>query len=154
LRRRRGGGRLGILLALLLASGCYQYLSRPTDAVLLGKRVQVTLTDSGSVILAPQVGPSIEALGGTLQSDSANTFTLTVTTVRHRSGMESDWKGESVRVHRSLISRIEERQLAKTRTTLGSVALAAALMFAERAFGGGGGSTVPGPGGTGGGGPR
>jgi hypothetical protein len=96
----------------------------------------------------------VEALSGTLAADSASVFTLTVTTVRHRGGMDSDWKGESVRVHRALISRLEERQLAKTRTTLGSVVLAAALVFAERAFGGGGGSTVPGPGGSGGPGPR
>jgi hypothetical protein len=152
--RRASSRRTGILVALALASGCYQYLPRTSTADLTGKRVLVTLTDSGAVVLAPMVGPSIEALAGTLSSDSLASYTVLVTMVRHRNGVESDWSGEAVHVHRSLIARMEERQLAKARTTLGSVALAAMLVIAERAFGGGGGATVPGPGSGGPGGPR
>lgn len=143
-----------IAAALPLASACYEYLPRGSQEQLIGRRVQVTLTDSGAVVLAAMVGPSVEALGGTIAADTAGSYTVAVTTVRHRNGEETDWSGEAVSVHRSLIARLEERQLAKTRTTLGSVALAAALVIAERAFGGGGGSTVPGPGTGGPSGPR
>ena len=146
--------RAAFLAALLFAAGCYEYLPRQSAAELTGKRVQVTLTDSGAVVLAAMVGPAVEALGGTITADSQSSFTIAVSTVRHRNGEETDWSGEPVEVHRALIARLEERQLAKARTTIGSVALAAALVMAERAFGGGGGSNVPGPGTGGPNGPR
>lgn len=141
-----------LMISAVLLCGCYDYLPAPRTVPLAGRRIQVTLTDEGSAALAPQVGPSAEALGGTLLSDSEGSYVISVRTVRNRAGWETGWKGEEVRVPQRVVMRLEQRRLSKTRTTIGSIALVAALVAAQKAFGGPGGANVagPSPGGPGG----
>lgn len=131
-------------LAVILVCGCYEFLPAPRPDTLVGRRVQVTVTDEGSAVLASQIGPSGEAVGGTLMADADDAYVISTTTVRYRSGWETGWRGEEVRVPRRVVVKLEERQLSKTRTTLASVVAAAALVMAKNAFGGLGGSNAPG----------
>ena len=139
---------LGLITAVL--SGCYEYLQVPVTPNLAGHEVQLSITDSGSLVLAPQVGYGIEAVDGKLISDSDMRYQVAVTSIRRRDGQESDWNGESVNIPHSLVSTIMERRFSRSRSALFAAATTMAMVVARRAFGGTGGATVPGgsPGGA------
>jgi hypothetical protein len=143
---------LGVIIALL--SGCYEYLPVAATPELTGREVQLSLTDSGSAVLAPLVGYGIEAVDGTLVSDSDMRYRVAVTSIRRRDGQESDWNGESVNIPHSVVSTIMERRFSRARSTLFAAATTMAMVVARRAFGGTGGATTPGGNQSGGTGPR
>jgi hypothetical protein len=131
---------------------CYGYYPEAANAPLAGRDVMLTLTDSGAVVLARQLGPSTEALGGQLAADSGAAFVVLVRTVRSRAGYETPWRGERVVVPRVLVSQVEERRFSRARTTVFGVALSVALVAMRQAFSGeGGGLGTASPSGTAGG---
>ena len=139
-----------IVFAALLSSGCYEYLPAPSGRdALRGRRVSLRLTDMGSAALAAQIGPSNDAIGGTLLADSANALLVSVTSVRNRTGVEQDWRGERVAVPVQYVDRLEQRSFSKRKTVLATAATMGALFFAHRAFTGPGGANFPGNGGGG-----
>jgi hypothetical protein len=142
------------VIAAVLLTGCYEYLAPRAGDTLRGRRVQMTLTDMGSAVLAPQIGPANDAVGGMLLADSANTYLVSVVSVRNRNGFESGWRGEHITIPFQYVDRLEERTLSKRKTVLASVALGVALVVAHRTFTGSGGSNAPGPGPGGPGTPR
>lgn len=139
------------LLVLFGAGGCFGYYPA-SGAQPAGRDVQVTLSDSGAVVLGGQIGYGAEAILGHVQSDSDNRLVLAVSGVRQRDGNEVSWKGERLAVPHPLIREVEERRFSRARTTLFSGALAVALVSLRQAFGGSGGSSagsgLPGQGGT------
>jgi len=140
------------VLAGFGATGCYGYY-QPTAANLTGHQLQLAITDSGAVFLAPQVGFGIEAVDGKLVADSASRYVIAVSGIKHRDGLESDWKGESVYIQHVFVSTVMERRFSRARTLLFAAATTIAMVSVKRAFGGAGGATSPG-GSPGGGGPR
>jgi len=100
--------------------------------------VQITLTDSGAVALARQVGPSAEAIRGRLASDSANALVLSVTGVRQRDGNDVDWKGERVAIPRPLVTSVQERRFSRARTLVFGAAVAISAIALRQAFTGDG----------------
>jgi hypothetical protein len=132
--------------------GCFGYY-QPTTTDLEGRRVQVSLTDAGSVALAPRLGRNVADVEGTVAADSANAYILSVLGTKRRDGQESDWSGERVAIPRDIVSTVRERRFSRSRTTLFTVLTAAFLIASKQAFGSGGGSNAPGttPGGPPGG---
>jgi hypothetical protein len=147
------------LLAVLAAcigmgvTGCYGYY-QPSTPDLAGHEVQLGITDSGSIVLAPQVGNRIEAVEGKLISDSEMRYQVAVTAIRRRDGQESGWNGEFVNIPHAVVSSVMERRFSRSRTTLFALATTFAMVTAKRAFGGPGGANAPGAGPGGGTGPR
>ncbi len=140
-------------LAVSGASGCYGYY-QPVNPDLTGHEVQLSVTDSGAVVLAPQVGAGIESLEGRLVTDSASRYLVSVSGIRRRDGIEADWRGERLYVPHALVSSVMERRFSRARTTLFVAATTIAMVAVKHAFGGAGGANAPG-GSTGtGGGPR
>jgi len=124
--------------------GCYGYVAPPRGASLVGSSAQLWLSDSGAVMLASQIGPSVEALTGRVVADSANGYVVALSSVRHRDGDETIWNGERVFVANSLITDAGTRQFSASRTALFSGIVSAGLVAARLAFqghgtGGGGG---------------
>lgn len=144
--------RLGAATAIggFLVTGCYGYYT-PVTTNLAGRRIQVSLTDSGALALAPRIGYGIESVDGILVGDSANQYVISVLATRRSDGQESDWKGESVYIPRPLVSRLMERRFSRARTTVFAGAFTIAMIAVKHAFGGAGGANAPG--GTPGGGP-
>lgn len=134
-------------------TACYGYYE-PAAQNLTGHQLQLSITDSGSVVLAPQVGFGIEAVDGRLVADTASRYLVSVTGIRHRDGMENGWKGEPVYIPHSLVSGVMERRFSRARTTLFAAVTTIAMVGVKHAFGGAGGATAPGPGPGGGGGPK
>jgi len=137
----------------LSGSGCYGYY-QPVNSDLSGHQIQLSITDSGAVILAPQVGVGIESVDGKLVTDSAARYLVSVSGIRRRDGLEADWRGERLYIPHALVSSVMERRFSRARTTLFAAATTIAMVAVKHAFGGAGGATAPG-GSTGtGGGPR
>jgi hypothetical protein len=134
------------------ATGCYGYY-QPMNSNLTGRQLQLSITDSGAVFLAPQVGFGIEAVDGRLVADSASRYVVSVSGIRRRDGLESQWKGESVYIQHVFVSTVMERRFSRARTTLFAAATTIAMVAVKHAFGGAGGATSPG-GSPGGGGPK
>jgi hypothetical protein len=138
---------------LLAAGGCYGYYPVTTAAAPVGREVELTLTDSGSVALARQIGSSVEAVSGRVSGDSSGAILLSVTSTRRRDGVEVGWKGERLAVQRALIAKSSERRFSRARTVMFGGALAVTLYALREAFGGPGYSS-PGSGLPGGSGPK
>jgi hypothetical protein len=147
---RLPGLRYPLALALSSLAGCYGYYATPNAGGVVGRRVQLSLSDSGSVMLASQLGPSSNAVEGRLVADSANLFLVSVVGVQRRDGNGSEWKGENVSIPQPFVTGVAERRFSWGRTAITTVLTGAALVAAQQAFsgrgfgGGGGTSSRPG----------
>jgi hypothetical protein len=112
---------------LLLAAACYEYVPAPNPAALVGQRVQLALTDSGTVALASQLGPSTESVEGTLLADSAGKYLIGMAVSRTRGGTEMDWRGERVAVAHALVASTTRRQFSPSRSVFAGGLAAAGL---------------------------
>jgi hypothetical protein len=138
-----------LALSALFGTACYEYLPSRDPASLTGQRVQLSLTDSGTVAMAGQVGPSVDAIEGTLVGDSAGVYLVSVLATRARNGVETDWRGERVRVARPLIATLAERRFSRSRSTFAGALMTGGVAAITMAMRGGGGATgggVPSPG--------
>jgi hypothetical protein len=129
--------------ALFLCAGCYTYVPSP-GRLLPDREVQLALTDSGTVVLAPLVGPSIGTVDGRFIRDSADTYLLAVTRTARRDGTDMDWRGERLVVPRVLVSTAATRRFSPGRTIMFGALATGALVGIAEAFVGGGGASVPG----------
>lgn len=140
---------LGLITAVL--SGCYEYYQVPAGVAPLERDVLLTLTDSGSVALAARIGPSGEVISGRLLADSAESFRMSVSSVRQRAGFDVGWNGEGLLVPRPLVARVAERRFSPTRTAVFGGLLIGVLTALREGFGGpgvaspGAGPGQPGP---------
>ena len=131
------------IFCLSSVSGCYGFYA-PGTPRLAGRDLELVLTDSGSVMLAPRVGLAVQAVDGRLLTDSAGIYSLAVQSTRRRDGMENGWRGERLEVPHSFVASLAERRFSAARTTLFAGAMTAALIAIKGIFGGSGGSNAPG----------
>jgi hypothetical protein len=124
-------------------SACYGYYP-PARADLTGREVQVSLTDSGALALAPKIGSGIDAVEGKVLTDTASHFLLSVMGTQRRDGIEITWKGEPVDIPRPLVAGVAERRFSIARTALFVTITTIAMLGIKQAFGGWGGSNAPG----------
>jgi hypothetical protein len=126
-----------LVLCTPMAAGCYRYVPRQATAedLRVSGEYRAELSDSGVVVVAPQVGPGVYRLDGRLAAatPSALTFAVTSTTSR-RLNTDQLWAGERVVVERPLITNLLERRLSKGRTAAFSVLALGAVMGAYAAF--------------------
>lgn len=128
-----------LLFMLPVLAGCYTYQPVVGAHPTAHERVRLTLTDSGAVSLASQLGPATEEVSGRLSADSAGAYIVSVLATRRRGGPEIDWRGEHVAVPRRLVARTEERRFSRARTLMASLGLVVAAAVAREAFWGAGG---------------
>jgi hypothetical protein len=131
-----------VLAALTLwpaLAGCYVYGPLGSAHRASGDRIRLTLTDSGTVSLASQLGPSTEEVSGRIVADSSGVYVISVLGTRRRGGVESDWEGERVAVPRLLVARAEQRRFSRPRSVLAGATFLVATLGARAAFWGSGG---------------
>ena len=132
-----------------MLAGCYVYRPVGTSVPPTGHQLRLTLTDAGTAILAPQLGPSVEAVGGRLIQDSSDAYVLSVVETRKRNGVEMSWLGEQVSISKSVVATVQRREFSRTRTALVTLGVIAGIAGAREAFWGPGGvfgGAKPGPG--------
>lgn len=144
--------RRSVLLPLVLASAaCYDYHPVTDSSAGSGSEIRLSLTDRGSIDLAPLIGPQITKLDGTLVSVADTMLVVRVSSVINRVGFSSSWNGEQLRVPKGAVSGLERRSLNRRKSWLvggGSAAVVALASLSFSLIGGGGKSS---PGGNGGG---
>lgn len=118
---------LRLLPLLLCAAGCYAYVP-VLSPVPAGTRVAVDLNDQGRADLRGVVGPEIARLEGPLVHNSDTAYVLNVLHTRGTGGQLSRWSGETVSLRREYVRSITERRFSRSRTTVGVVAGAAAVL--------------------------
>jgi hypothetical protein len=129
-----------VVAALALSTGCYAYVPPTNDTSLAGREVQLSLSDSGAVVLASTIGPSAEVINGRVLRENPTSLLVAVSSVRRRAGNESQWTGEPLTVPRILVNNAGERRFSPSRTALFSGAIAVGLVAVRQAFQGRGGS--------------
>ena len=131
------------VVCLTALNGCYG-LYAPQSSRLTGRELELTLTDSGSVMLTPRVGVAVQAVDGRLLTDSAGVYAMAVQSTRRRDGIENGWRGELVEIPHAFVASLAERRFSTARTTLFAGAMTVALAAIKGIFGGAGGSNSPG----------
>ena len=107
-----------LLAIVVLSSGaCHTYRAIPGRRLPAGGTpVLLHLTDSGAVVLAREIGPSVESIEGDVVHVDSVLVTISVRRVRMRGELRSDWAGERVTVARSLIATVSEKRLSRIRS--------------------------------------
>ena len=137
--------------ALAFNSACYAYL--PVTGQPLGEtqHVRVNLTDEGTTELARYLGPRVQNVDGTVAAVRPDgSLSVAVATVQLVDGVRHSWSGEGVVAFpKQYVSSVERCELSKSRTIVGSLALAGGLlMIAVAALRSSGSDGGTGPGGT------
>jgi hypothetical protein len=115
------------------------YVAPERSARLTGRAIQLSLTDSGAMVLAPVIGPSAESVSGRVVDEPRDAIVLALEHVHHRDGQEVRWRGERVAFDRALTAGTGERVFSPARTAFFSGLVGTALVVARQAFGGKGG---------------
>src|SRR6476620_3137061 len=132
-RRRVVAGTVAVLFANLV--GCTEYIpvEGRVDAA-PAPQVRVTLTDQGTVDVAPRLGLRAERLEGVLQSMNDSSLMLTVRKVSRQGGIEDSYEGEQVSLARRDFEAVERGKTSVPRSILLTGAIiAGALLVAKGA---------------------
>jgi hypothetical protein len=146
--RRVTGAVVAVLFANLLACTEYIPVRGAVDAA-SSPAVRVTLTDQGTVDVAPRIGLRASTLEGLVQSMTDSSLSLTVRKVSREGGIEDSYEGE----HLTLLARdygaVETSRTSVSRSLLLTGAIiAGALLAAKGATDLSGGKTGGNPGST------
>ena len=82
------------------------------------RKVKVTLTDTGSVSVAPKIGQRARIVQGVLQSMTDSTITLTVTRVSREGGIEDSYAGEALTLSARDYEKVEQGKTSVSRSLL------------------------------------
>lgn len=138
-----------LIAAAYLTSACYNYLPLTTPSPEPGTYVVVTLSDAGSLGLAPYLGPNVFVVRGRYVRDADQGVVVSVSSIELVRGDQVDWAGEQVTLPNKDIAAVRVRQLSKRRSALlvgvGITGLVATTAAFALAGGDNSGSTVGGP---------
>jgi hypothetical protein len=127
-RRAGKGKRMRKIITTVVACfslGCYVGTPLTSARPVAGSRVQLSLTDAGTVAMASQLGPSRVGLEGDIAAASDSSLVLALRTVTDRRGIDEFWAGEQVTVPRAAIASISQRNLSARRSALLAIAAVA-----------------------------
>lgn len=122
---------MALCAAGILSAGCYSLQPVAGPVPQSGTRVALDITDAGRVALGGSMGPEIVQVSGTLLSGDTSEYVVSVSDVKYLRGDMQTWKGETVRIRPSYVSRLYLREFSRTRTialAVVGVALAVAVV--------------------------
>ena len=107
-----------VVSMLVVVSACYQSVPLETSTPPVGETVAFIINDQGRVELGNRVGQGVLRIEGRMVGTEGEQYVINVFRTSSIGGSTSLWSGEEVRVNRNLVSRLEGRQLSKSRTWL------------------------------------
>lgn len=117
MRMIRARSRVLTLASLfIVATGCYRFTPIEGAAPAAGQEVRLSLSDEGSVRLAPLIGPRIEAIDGRTLEVTDTAFVVAVEAVLMRGGRSMTWSMEKLTVPRGAVSSIRTRTLDRRKS--------------------------------------
>jgi hypothetical protein len=111
--------------ALAVVTGCYTYVPlEPSAPPPRDETVALEITDRGRLELGDRLGPGVLRVEGRITDATPDVLMVNVFRVAQINGQRSQWSGESVRLDRAFVGRVQERQLSRTRTAIAVAAVA------------------------------
>ena len=107
---------LATLLLFLVASSCYRFTPIEGATPSRGQEVRLSLSDEGSVRLAPMIGPRIEAIDGRIMDVSDTALVVGVEAVLAQGGRSMNWNMERLTVPRAAVTTIRTRTLDRRKS--------------------------------------
>jgi hypothetical protein len=101
---------------LAVANSCYRFTPIEGAAPAPGQEVRLSLSDEGSVRMAPLIGPRIGAIDGRTMESTDTEFVVAVEAVVAQGGRSMVWNMERLTVPRSAVSSIRTRSLDRKKT--------------------------------------
>jgi hypothetical protein len=121
-----------LLLGVLLLNACYA--TGPVAGVPApGMRIVADLNDQGRVAYGDRIGSSVREIEGTVESASDSAFVVRIQSVRYLDGRADKWSGERFALSPEYVSRVRQRELSRSRTTILGVVIGAAVVAAVAA---------------------
>ena len=102
--------------SLLVVSSCYRFTPVEGGVVARGQEVRLSLTDEGSVRMAPMIGPRIAAIDGRMLETADSAYTLAVTAVVGQGGRSMAWSNERLSVPRNALASVRTRTLDRRKS--------------------------------------
>ena len=103
---------------LVVASGCYKSVPLETSTPPVGQTVSFIISDQGRVGLGDRMGPGIARIEGRVLGTEGDQYVVSVFRTAAIGGATSVWSGEEMRLDRNFVSRLEGRELSKSRTLI------------------------------------
>ena|SRR5688572_16943725 len=121
---------------LHFCTACYTYVpvqTTPTN----GTQVALEVTDEGRVALNEKIGPGVVRLEGTLAGVEGDELLVDASAAKQVRGYVSELGGVRVRLPQRYVTRMDQRQLSKSRTALviGGLVAVVATFFAAKISG-------------------
>jgi hypothetical protein len=119
----------------VFATACYVQHPLTTPVPVLGTQVVAQLTDTGTVLMANQLGPGVIEVEGVVSAADGNSWRLLMTRVEQRGVGSTFWNREPVTFPRFALTRVTERQFDRRRSWLIAGLIASTAILAARSFG-------------------
>jgi len=110
--------RVAVIGVLMFAAGCYRYVPVETTVPPVGQVIAFQISDRGRVDLADRFGPGVARIEGRVVGAEGEQYVISVSRVAQIDGESALWSGETIRLDRGLVGRLERRELSKTKTWL------------------------------------
>ena len=107
---------LAMASLFIVASSCYRFTPIEGATPVSGQEVRLSLSDEGSVRLAPLIGPRIVAIDGRTVQTTDTAFVVAVEAVVTQSGRGMTWSMEQLTVPRSAVASIRTRTLDRRKS--------------------------------------
>jgi len=140
------------VLALTLFSACYRYVPATSGDLIVGGNYRGHFSAEGSQRIARLVGEDVERFDGRIISVTDTAYLVAMSaTLKRAEARSTVWSGEALMIPRSVVNRLELRQLDRPRTlraaalyTVGLIAVGV-LVFSIKNVVSGDGSVPPPP---------
>jgi hypothetical protein len=131
---------------LLATTACQSYSTVALNAVPVGADVRVTLTDSGSALVAGDVGHHAERLEGKVTHSDVAGLTMSVDELTRTGGTSELGEGKLVSVPADAIATVQLQSVSVSKSLLLAGVAAAGAIAIGRSLGAGNGTSVRGSG--------
>ena len=113
---------VGVCL-LAVVPACYKSVPLETSTPPVGETVSFIISDQGRVSLGERMGPGLARIDGRMVGTEGDQYVIDVFRTAQIGGGTSLWAGETMRLDRAYVARLEGRRLSKTRTWLVTAAV-------------------------------
>ena len=123
---------------LMVVPACYRSVPIATSTPPVGETVSFVISDRGRVGLGDRLGPAVARVDGRVVEAGSEEFVVSVFRVASLGGQTSTWSGETIRLDRQFVDRLQGRQLDKKRTWLLAAGVTSVVVYfvATRGLGG------------------
>ena len=118
------------IVGLMVLAGCYRRVPvAATSTPPVGETLSFLISDRGRVGLGERMGPGVARIDGRLVETEGQQYVVSVFRVADITGQTSTWSGETIRLDREFVDRMQGRQLDKGRTWMLAAGVTAAVVY-------------------------